>query len=324
MIRYLNNPILTRRDIPDLSPNLVDVTSVFNPGAIEYGDETVLLLRVQNRARQTYLMTARSSDGYRFRVDPTEVAVVGLERIGHKIFHVYDPRLTRIGSTIYVTLAIDTDSGCRVGLFRTDDLRTLEFMSLIADEDSRNGVLFSEKIGGRYLALLRPNRARLTSGVVSGSEVWLYESDDLQVWQAHKKVIEGRFHYWDELIGPGPPPIKTADGWLQMYHGIATHPCAVDIYQAGVMLLDRDVPSCVLARGRFNILEPREVYELTGQVPNVVFPTGIIVESYDADGCASADSRVWVYYGAADSSVCLAETTIADLLAASREDSELP
>ena len=314
MIRYPNNPIVTRRNIPDLEPNLVDVTSVFNPGAIRHEDEILLLLRVQNRARESCLMTARSGDGYRFRVDRAEVSVTGLDRIGHRIFHLYDPRLTRIDASLYATLAIDTDQGCRVGLFRTEDCRTLDFISLLADEDCSNGVLFPEKIGRRYLALLRLDRARPGSGVVSGSEIRLYQSDDLLFWRSYAKVIEGRRHYWDELIGPGPPPIKTTEGWLQIYHGIATNACAVDIYQAGVMLLKLDDPSVVEARSRFNVLEPREPYELTGQVPNVVFPTGVVVESSDAGGCAHADSRVWVYYGAADSSVCLAETSIARLL----------
>jgi predicted GH43/DUF377 family glycosyl hydrolase len=28
-------------------------------------------------------------------------------------------------------------------------------------------------------------------------------------------------HYWDELIGPGPPPVKTREGWLLVYYGAA-------------------------------------------------------------------------------------------------------
>ncbi|MCK4510247.1 hypothetical protein KAW64_00825, partial [bacterium] len=93
-----------------------------------------------------------------------------------------------------------------------------------------------------------------------------------------------RLHYWDELIGPGPPPVKTREGWLLVYHGIATHLAGACIYQAGVALLALDDPSNVLARSRDNILEPRETYEIAGQVPNVVFPSGMIVERYDEQG----------------------------------------
>ena len=112
--------------------------------------------------------------------------------------------------------------------------------------------------------------------------------------------MTGRPHYWDELIGSGPPPVKTREGWLHIYHGIATHFASSNIYQAGVCLLDLDDPTRVLARGVNNILEPREMYELVGQVPNVVFPSGMIVEEYDDQGFAFPDSVVRVYYGAAD------------------------
>ena len=68
-------------------------------------------------------------------------------------------------------------------------------------------------------------------------------------------------------MGAGPPPLLTAHGWLLIYHGIATHLVSSWIYQAGVVLLDLEDPTRVIARGRDNVLEPREVWELTGQVP---------------------------------------------------------
>ncbi len=75
----------------------------------------------------------------------------------------------------------------------------------------------------------------------------------------------------------------------------------------------------VLGRSRGNILEPRECYELAGQVPNVVFPSGMVVEECDAEGYAPASSPVRVYYGAADTAVGLAVTTIGGLLDAASE-----
>ena len=115
--------------------------------------------------------------------------------------------------------------------------------------------------------------------------------------------MEGRPRRWDELIGSGPPPVKTREGWLHLYHGVATHFGAANVYQAGVALHDLDEPWRVLHRGAFNILEPREPWELTGQVPNVVFPSGMIVERVDGNGFAIDDSPVRVYYGAADTVV---------------------
>ncbi|HVP13641.1 MAG TPA: glycoside hydrolase family 130 protein [Phycisphaerae bacterium] len=319
MKRSSLNPILTRSDIPDIPPHVADVTSVFNPGAIRLGDRYLLLLRVQTRGRETVLMVAESRDGERFTVRPRIVHIEGLDAVKQTIYHVYDPRLTMIDGTVYIVFAADTDAGCRLGIARTSDFDRFEMVGFGGDEDARNGVLFPERHDGRYLRLERPNRTRLDSGVTTGTEIMLSESDDLVYWRPVGPVMAGRFHYWDELIGSGPPPVKTRAGWLHIYHGVATHFAAANIYQAGVVLLDLDEPHHVLARCRENILEPRELCELVGQVPNVVFPSGMIVEDFDAEGFAEPDGLVRVYYGAADTVVCLATTTVADLITAARE-----
>ncbi len=314
MRRSAVNPILTRLDIPDLPPHIVDVSSVFNPGAIRVDGRYVLLLRVQTRGRETVLMVAESEDGERFSVRPRVVQINGIETLDQKLYHIYDPRLTRIDGTIYIMFAADTDDGCRLGVARTDDFERFELVSFGGDEDTRNGVLFPERFNGRFLRLERPNRVQLAGGVTTGSEIVLAESEDLVNWRTLGPVMAGRLHYWDELIGSGPPPVKTREGWLHIYHGIATHFASANIYQAGVVLLDLANPRRVLARSRNNILEPRESYELTGQMPNVVFPSGMIVDDCDDEGYARPESLVRVYYGAADTVVALATTTIKDLL----------
>jgi len=314
MNRYPQNPIITRNSIPEISPHLVDVTSVFNPGATRFGNKYLLMLRVQNRGRETYLMTAQSDDGIRFEVSQQVVHLKGMEKINEKIYHCYDPRITRIGDFYYIMFAMDLDSGCRLGLAKTSDFREFEFMGIVSEDDNRNGVLFPEKINGKYLRLDRPNEIDLPQGPTTGSIIRLSESDDLLEWHTLGPVISGRSHYWDEHIGAGPPPIKTEKGWLQIYHGVATHFGSANIYQAGVMLLDLKNPLKVIGRSRYNILEPREMYELVGQVPNVVFPSGAVVAETDSGGFAALDSQVFVYYGAADTCVALAITTVAELI----------
>jgi len=316
LTRSPENPILTREDIPDVAPEIVDATSVFNPGAVLHEGRYLLMLRVQTRGRETFFMTAESDDGTHFAVSPSIVPIRGIDRFDGTIYHSYDPRITRLGDAFYIMFAMDTDLGCRLGLARSTDLRTFEFVEMNGDSDIRNGVLFPEKINGSYVRLDRPNRARFESGVASGDGIALSRSDDLINWRPVAQVMRGRPHYWDELIGPGPPPVKTREGWLLVYHGIATHLACACIYQAGVALLALDEPSKVLARSRNNILEPREPYEMMGQVPNVVFPSGMIVERYDEQGFADPDSRALVYYGAADTSVGLATATVGELLAA--------
>jgi predicted GH43/DUF377 family glycosyl hydrolase len=236
--------------------------------------------------------------------------------LSYKIFHVYDPRITRIDDDYYITVAIDTDQGCRVGLVRTSDFSNYAFLGIPFDGDSRNAVLFPEKIDNRYVMMHRPNRTRLESGVATGRAIELAVSDNLMEWESRGLVMEGRFHYWDELIGSGPPPLKTRRGWLHVYHGVATHFASSNIYQAGVVLLDLEHPERVIARSRCNVLEPRELYEQVGQVPNVVFPSGLVPARVDSDGFAAEGTELYLYYGAADTSVCLATTTVGELLEA--------
>ncbi|HOP05669.1 MAG TPA: glycoside hydrolase family 130 protein [candidate division Zixibacteria bacterium] len=320
MQRDPRNPILTRSDIPSLGPDLIDVSSVFNPGAVRYREQILLLLRVQNRGRETYLLPAVSNDGVNFEPSHDIVRFKGIEKLDFRVYHVYDPRIVRIGDVFYITLALDTDHGCRVGLALTKDFRQFDFIGVMLDEDARNAVLFPAKINNRYYMLYRPNRADVDGGVKSGSVIELASSDDLLHWRNEGKVMEGRFHYWDELIGSGPPPILTQRGWLHIYHGVATHFAASNIYQAGVVLLDPEQPQQVLGRSRCNILEPRELYEQVGQVSNVVFPTGLVPERTNSEGIIEEDTKLFVYYGAADSSVCLATTTVRELLEACDED----
>ncbi|MDZ7292218.1 MAG: glycoside hydrolase family 130 protein [candidate division KSB1 bacterium] len=320
MKRHPSNPIITREQIPNIPPDLVDVSSVFNPGAIRFGKEYLLLLRVQNRGRRTFTLVARSRTGVDFDISPTPVQMKGIENVRETIYHCYDPRITQIDGVYYVMFAMDMDSGCRLGLARTNDFAEFEFLGMVSENDNRNGVLFPEKIGGKYLRLDRPNQTRLQDGVMSGNTIVLSESNDLLEWKPVAAIASGRFHYWDELVGAGPPPIKTRRGWLQIYHGVATHFGSMSIYQAGVLLLDLENPAHVLARSRCNFLEPREMYELVGQVPNVVFPSGFIVEEYDAEGFARLDSPAKLYYGAADTCVALLEGYVEEWIQAAVTD----
>jgi len=316
MLRSPRNPILTRADIPPVLPDFADASSVFNPGAIHFAGKTRLMLRVQSRGRRTALVMAESDDGERFTVAKVPVVFRGIERAGEKLHHLYDPRLTRIGDTVYVVFAADTETGCKLGVGSTTDFATFDFIGLGTHPDIRNGVLFDEKMAGRFVRLDRPNRSALEGGVTSGDEIWFSSSEDLVTWTPEHVVMGGRWHYWDERIGSGPPPVKTRQGWLHLYHGIATHFAAASIYQVGAVLLDLHEPWKVLARSWNNLLEPREPYEMVGQVPNVVFPGGMVVERCDAEGYALLESPVHVYYGAADTCVGLATTTIGDLIGA--------
>ncbi len=318
-MKTYEKPILTRKDIPDIPGEITNATSVFNPGAIKFDNDYLLALRVQKRSRETVTMIARSKDGVKFNVEPKIVDFQGLNKVEDTIYHCYDPRLTKIDNTYYIMFAMDMENKCSLGLAKTTDFDKFEFMGIVGNGDTRNGVLFPEKINEKYMRLERPNKVALDGGPTSGNAVWLSQSDDLLNWEFVCEVMSGRFHYWDERIGSGPPPVKTEKGWLHIYHGIAEHFGAASIYQGGVALLDLADPSKIISRSNNNFLEPREIWELAGQVPNVVFPSGMIVEDYDEKGVAKMSSKVKIYYGAADTVVGLAETTIKELVEMSND-----
>ncbi len=310
--RVRNNPIISPKNIVSSNPAMIDVSSVFNPGAIKYDGKIILLMRVQNRGRETLIVKAESNDGIKFVIENTPIEISGLERPGETIFHIYDSRITYLEGIFYIMLAVDVVGKCLLGIIQTQDFNTFEFLGFTGNEDIRNGVLFPERINGKYVRFDRPNKKELESGAATGDAIWYSESDDLINWPVTRLVMEGRLHFWDENIGAGPPPVKTEKGWLLIYHGIAMH--YQPIYQAGVVLLDLNEPWRVISRGRYNVLEPREMWEMVGQVPNVVFPTGIIVESYDENGFANNSSEVKLYYGAADTHIGLATSTIQSLI----------
>lgn len=111
--------------------------------------------------------------------------------------------------------------------------------------------------------------------------------------------------WWDATrIGIGPPPIETPEGWLVIYHGVKTA-VSGPIYRVGAALLDLERPNVVLRRTRSWLLGPEAPYERIGDVPNVVFPCGAVVLD---------NGEIRLYYGAADTSVCVATSTVATIL----------
>ena len=316
-----------------MAPDIVDPSSVFNPGAMRLGHMSYLPAagadpgppHLHRAGLPTAWATTRGPAGWPWPRSPVVFDWRGQEPRA-TIHHIYDARITLLEGRPLVVTAVDLDDVCRLAVWETAGhfdgdycgLDTLGFLGWSAAPDSRNGVIFPEQVGGRYLMLERPNETGRPNDPASGGQIVLSESDDLRQWRPVGPVMAGRPRYWDELIGAGPPPIKTRQGWLLVYHGVATHFASAHIYQAGAALLDLDDPTRVLARTRDNILEPRLPWELTGQVPNVVFPGGMTVAQLDQQGFAAPEARVLIYYGAADTCVGVAETTVGALVDACR------
>jgi beta-1,4-mannooligosaccharide/beta-1,4-mannosyl-N-acetylglucosamine phosphorylase len=137
-------------------------------------------------------------------------------------------------------------------------------------------------------------------------DVFYSESPDMVHWGRHRHVLAPVAWTWESTkVGAGPTPIETEEGWLLLYHGVLTS-CNGFVYSMGAALLDLDEPWHVIARGSDYLLAPGAPYERIGDVPNVVFPCAAIVDR--------ERDRVSVYYGAADTVVCLAHGYLTDLL----------
>ena len=119
---------------------------------------------------------------------------------------------------------------------------------------------------------------------------------------------------WDgKKIGAGAPPLETKYGWLLITHGVDY----AHIYRLGVMLLDLADPATLLYRSPNSILdatEPCEVGE-AGKcfVHNVVFTCGAVPREDDKE-ILDAQDEVLIYYGAADTAICVATAKVADLI----------
>ena len=299
--RHSSNPILTARDWP------YTVNAVFNPAAALVDGETVLLARVEDRRGISHLTAARSANG----VDGWSIAPEPLlapdDGVASEEWGFEDPRVVWVDelSRWVITCTAYGPAGPAVFLATTEDFRTVERLGFVRHPVDKNAALLPQRINGRWLLLHRPK----TEFGGGHGEILLSRSADLVSWSAPEQVLQPRAGaWWDSLrIGIGPPPLRTEHGWLLVYHGVK-ETVAGGIYRVGLALLDLEEPTRVLRRLPSWILAPLEPYERTGDVPNVVFPCGLLHDP--------ASDEIRLYYGAADSSICLATARLRDLLEA--------
>lgn len=291
--RYGGNPILTYASLP------YHINAMYNPGAVRFGDKYVLVPRVEYGNRDNQLHVAMSDDGIHFDVNPEAIHIPGTEEELVWEKHRYDPRVTHLEDAYYISYCAQTmRETVRIGLTRTTDFKTFERLPFQTQPWSRNCALFPEKINGMYARLERP---------MCGNDAitFISYSPDLVHW-GNWKPINVQVETWmREKWGIGPTPIKTDKGWLLIIHGV-WFACNF-VYRLGVMMLDLDDPSKIIGQCPEFILTPREYYERVGEVPNVVFSNGAIVEP---------NGEVKVYYGGADTCICLATAQLDDLIEA--------
>lgn len=292
--RWERNPLITIQDIP------YSCNTVFNAGAVKYNNEYILLIRVENLRGHSVIVAARSKDGYHFSVDK-EPCMYPSQVEPFKTYEqrgVEDPRITYLEGSYYIIYTAYSEYGARLGLAKTNDFKTFERIALISEPGNKDGVLFPRKINGQYVRLDRPIGNEI-------GNIWISYSNDLINWGNTDLLAEVRQGRWDYYrIGASVPPIETEKGWLEIYHGIK-HTSSGPIYRLGTLLLDLENPGKVIGRSDIPVLSPRELYERVGDINNVVFSCGAVVED---------DGEIKLYYGAADTCICLATASTEEIL----------
>ncbi len=287
--KHSKNPILTKEDVP------FQVNSIFNPGAVKFGDTYLLVCRVEMPNGRSSFVLAKSSDGIQFNVEDRPC----LTPEDHGDFYKYvewgieDPRVTKIEERFYLLYTGYSRYKPLVVLAETIDFKDFKIIGPVTEPSNKDAVLFPEKINSFYWKIDRP-------AAEGQADIWINKSTDLLHWGGYTFVAEKEAGTWEATkIGCSTPPIKTKAGWLLLYHGVRGFGISY-LYKIGAMLLDLHEPWKVIGKTKEPFLIPEYDYERIGDVSNVIFTNGWIVEE---------NGDIKIYYSGADTNICLATTT---------------
>lgn len=300
LTRHRNNPLLKAEDWP------YPAHSVFNGGAVRLhnSDEILLLARVEDRRGLSHLCAARSRDGVsNWKIGPKPALIPEPENHPEELWGIEDPRITWLPDIEQYAVAYTAFShgGPGVALALTHDFQTYERLGMVMPPEDKDAALFPRRFKNKWAMVHRPVPGN------GHAHMWLSFSPDLKHWGDHRVLIPAREGgWWDaRKIGLSPPPIETGEGWLLFYHGVRMT-AAGCLYRVGIALLDLDDPERLIYRSNEWIFGPSEPYERIGDVSDVVFPCGAVV---DSDG-----DSLKLYYGGADTCICLATASLKQLL----------
>jgi beta-1,2-mannobiose phosphorylase / 1,2-beta-oligomannan phosphorylase len=308
--RHKKNPILLPND-----SNWWESKAVFNCAVLPDNNRIHMLYRAVGEYEKyiSRIGYASSSDGFCF-TRRREIALAPSEE--YEKYGIEDPRLVKIDQEIYLSYVVlstyvSQRPSASTALATTNDFSNYTRLGIITSKgsDNKDVVLFPENVNQqlsdgtgnlKYLFLHRPSTWVGSKYGVHRPSIWIGEGASLTNFEKHTLLIKPE-QQWEMLkVGAGPPPIKTKEGWLLIYHGVDRD----HVYAAGAALLDLKDPTKVRARTKKPVLEPNEPYEKNGDVNNVVFPTAAYV----------MDEKLFVYYGAADKVCCLATIDLENFL----------
>jgi len=298
--RHPANPILTAQTWS------YPANTVFNPGATIFHGKVLLLARVEDRRGFSHLTKAVSEDGVtNWQIDPSPTMEADPVNHPEELWGIEDPRITWLAelNKWAITYTAYSRGGPLVAMALTEDFVNFERLGPIMPPEDKDSALFPRRINGKWALIHRP----IAANYVPGAHIWLSYSDDLSHWGDRRVLMHARRGgWWDGgKIGLAAPPLETADGWLLFYHGVR-QTASGSIYRMGLALLDLEDPLKVLHRSDEWLMGPTAWYEREGDVDDVVFPSGWVVDE--------KTGLLKLYYGGADSCIAVATASLSDLL----------
>ena len=252
-----------------------------------------------------------------------------------------DPRVTKIGDTFYMTYVAHDGKNAQTAYAESSDLTHFDkkgiisaqltyqeaeelfqeqklkdqykiFASYYEDEAGQDVLLwhkdiflFPRKIQNKYILVHRILPDIQLAFFDNFNELGTKNFWFNHIQNLHKFVLLENKHWFEtQSIGGGCVPIETDAGWLFIFHAIESRNIG-RVYHACAALLDKETPLHVLGRLHEPLFSPTEEWERSGMVSNVVFPTGT----------AQFGDTLYIYYGAADKRIAVAELSISELIA---------
>jgi len=302
-----------------------EARNVLNPAAVVRNGKVHLLYRAEDNLADAVNGTSRiglavSDNGLVFTRRPEPVlfpdndAFLKYEKIGG----IEDPRVVeRADGTYFMTYtAYDgvTPRLCVASSRNLVDWRKHGPAFAAArngkylNERSKAGAIVCRRKGHRFIAAQIDGKYWMYWGDTS---VFVATSDNLTDWKILERdcggkieVLHPRQRYFDSrLVEPGPQALLTDEGILLIYNGMNLHhheggdpDLPAETYAAGQALFDAALPTKLLKRSPHYFIRPERGFELSGQIDKVCFVEGLVYFQGD-----------WfLYYGAADSTICVA------------------
>ena len=309
---------------PVLKPkrnHLWEAQAVFNGCPVKKGENILLLYRAlslpyyhaltNTRLPLSSIGIARSKDGVHFAGRRRFIfPEYSWERFGCE-----DPRVTKFNHSYYIFYTAlstwpPTSEGIKVGLAISKDLKRVSGKHLVTPFNAKAMALFPQRIGGKIYAILtvhtdRPPVKMCLAAFDKEEDIW--SESYWQVWyKDFEKYALPLQRRPEDFLEVGAPPLRTKDGWLLLHSYIQGY-LSEDketLFGVEAVLLDLEDPFKILARSELPLLIPEEYYERIGLVPNIVFPSGALVSR----------RRLYIYYGAADTTCCVASVRLSPLL----------